>query len=149
MPNIIAAHFDDFPHAEGALRDLAASKSLEATDIDHVVLAAPGRHDGSDEYADKSATAGVSLAGALVSMGESAAENAPPQRPAGVMVMVHAPKWEHRAFALNTFDKNGARSIEEAEGQWRHGTWADFNPVATPRWLVPPSIPQAPLEDGK
>jgi hypothetical protein len=65
------------------------------------------------------------------------------------MVMVHAPKWEHRAFALNTFDKNGARSIEEAEGQWRHGTWADFNPVATPRWLVPPSIPQTSLEDGK
>jgi hypothetical protein len=152
MPNIIAAHFDDFPHAEAALRDLAASRSIGATDIDHVVLDAPGRHPiGSDEYADKRAAASVlrgSLAGALGSMGQSAAENAPP-RPAGVMVMVHAPKWEHRAFALNTFDKNGARSIEEAEGQWRHGTWADFNPVATPRWLVPPSIPQTSLEDGK
>ena len=99
MPNIIAAHFDDFPHAEAALRDLAASKSIGATDIDHVVLDAPGSHDhdpiGSDEYADKRAAASVlrgSPAGALGGMGESAAENAPP-RPAGVMVMVHAPKW--------------------------------------------------------
>jgi hypothetical protein len=194
MPNIIAAHFDDFAHAEAALSDLAASKSIDATDIDHVVLGPPGRHDrypiGGDEDADTraakgdkgamngaaigtaagvvtgvassvvlgplgaaaSAAAGAyggSLAGALGKMGGSGAENAPPPRPAGVMVMVHAPNWEHRALALNAFDKNGARSIEEAEGQWRDGTWVDFNPVATPRWLLPPSIPPAPTEDAK
>ena len=192
MPNILAAHFDDFHHAEAALRDLAASKSIEATDIDHVALGAPGRRDrypvGGDEDADQraaegdkgalngaaigtaagavtglaasallgplgaAATAAVgayggSLTGALGNMGDSPAKNAPPPRPAGVMVMVHARKWEHRAVALNAFGKNGARGIEEAEGQWSHGTWADFNPVMTPRWLVPPSISQGFVED--
>jgi hypothetical protein len=194
MPNIIAGHFADFPHAEGALRDLAESKRIDASDIDHVVLGPPGRHDrypiGGDEDADKraapgdkgalngaalgtaagavtgaatalllgplgaAATAAVgayggSLAGALGKMGKSATEGAPPPRPAGVMVMVHAQEWEQRALALNAFDKNGARSIEEAEGQWRDGTWADFNPVATAHWLVPPSTPRVSVNDAK
>lgn len=39
MPNIIAAQFDDFSHAEAVLRDLAGS--IESSDIDHVVLGAP------------------------------------------------------------------------------------------------------------
>ena len=182
MPNIIAAQFDDFAHADAALRDFAAS-SVAVSDIDHVVLGAPGRHDrypiGGDEDADaraKEGDAGAvtgaalggaagavtgiaasallgplgtvaaiaagaysgSLAGALESMGDSATADAPPPRPAGVMVMVHARTWEHRALALNTFQKNGARSVEEADGQWQHGTWADFNPVSTPQWLVSP-----------
>ncbi len=185
MPNIIAAQFDDFAHAEGAMRDLAASSSIEKGDIDHVVLGAPGRHDrypvGGDEDADARAKKGDegaltgaaiggaagavtgvaaaallgplgaaatiaagaysgSLAGALDSMGESKTEGAPPPRPAGVMVMVHVRTPEHRALALNTFHKNDARSVEEADGKWQGGTWRDFNPVATPRWLVPPSI---------
>jgi len=194
MPNIIAGHFEDFPHAEAALRDLAECKRIDASDIDHVVLGPPGRHDrypiGGDEDADKraaqgdkgalqgaalgtaagavtgaatslvlgplgaAATAAVgayggSLAGALSKMGKSAAEGAPAPRPAGVMVMVHAQEWQQRALALNAFDKNGARSIEEAEGQWRDGTWADFNPVVTAHWLVPPSTQQASVDDPK
>jgi hypothetical protein len=188
MPNIIAAQFDDFPHAEAALSDLTKSAALSTTDVDHVVLGAPGRHDrypiGGDENADTgavdgdkgavsgaaigtavgavsglaatavlgplgaAATAAVgayggSLAGALGKMGEHDKAEAPP-RPAGVMVMVHAPTWASRAVALNAFERNGARSIEEADGQWREGTWADFNPVSTPRWLVPPSTPSLP-----
>jgi len=188
MPNIIAAQFDDFAHAEAALRDLAASSSIVASDIDHVVLGAPGRHDrypvGGDEDADARAekgdegaltgaaiggaagavtgiaagallgplgvagaiAAGVysgSLAGALDSMGEAKTDDTPPPRPAGVMVMVHVRTAEHGALALNTFHKNDARSVEEADGKWEDGTWADFNPVSTPRWLAPPSTPRS------
>jgi hypothetical protein len=187
MPNIIAAQFDDFAHAEAALRDLAASSSIEKGDMDHVVLGAPGRHDrypvGGDEDADARAKKGDngaltgaaiggaagaatgiaaaallghvgaaatvaagaysgSLAGALDRMGESKTEGAPAPRPAGVMVMVHVRTPEHRALALNTFHKNDARSVEEADGKWQGGTWRDFNPVATPRWLVPPATRQ-------
>jgi hypothetical protein len=189
MPNIIAAQFDDFPRAEGVLHELTASGGIASSDVDQVVLGAPGRHDrfplGGDVDADAGAAEGDhgaragaaiggaagaatglilgpvgvatgaalgayggSLAGALGGMGTEATDEAPPPRPAGVMVMVHVQTWRDRALALNAFQKYGARSIEEAEGQWTHGTWADFNPVATPHWLVPPSTtPSTPIDD--
>jgi hypothetical protein len=180
MPNIIAAQFDDFPHAENALQMLSQSGCFASTDIDHVVLGAPGRHDrfpvGGDEDADAGAVKGDrsarkgaaiggaagavtgiplgpvgviagaalgayggSLAGALGGMGQADSANAPPPRPAGIMVMVHASNGAQRDAALQTFRTHGARSIEEADGQWGRGTWTDFNPVSKPRWLVPPS----------
>lgn len=186
MLNIIAAQFDEFSHAEAVLRDLAGS--IESSDIDHVVLGAPGRHDrfpvGGDEDADAGAVGGDqgartgaaiggvagavsgivlgpvgavagaalgayggSLAGALGGMGETRTKDAPPPRPAGVMVMVHVTNGALRELALKTFRANGARSIEEADGQWRQGTWSDFNPVATPHWLESPSNPQTPQPD--
>jgi len=181
MPNIIAAQFDDFAHAEAVLGDLGVPGGISPANLDHVVLGAPGRHDryplGGDEDADAGAVdgddaartgaaiggaagamagivlgpAGVvagaalgayggSLAGALNGMGESAsAVTAPPPRPAGVMVMVHFQSSAQRELALRAFLANGARGIEEADGLWNQGTWADFNPVATPHWLVAPS----------
>ena len=184
MPNIIAAQFDDFAHAEGALQTLSQSGRFTLTDIDHVVLGAPGRHDrfpvGGDEDADAGAVKGDrsarkgaaigsaagavtgialgpvgvaagaalgayggSLAGALGGMGEARSTDAPPPRPAGIMVMVHASNGEQRDAALRAFRTHGARSIEEAEGQWSRGTWTDFNPVSKPHWLMPPSSPAA------
>jgi hypothetical protein len=181
MTNIIAAQFDDFAHADTAERDLTKSGTIDPTEIDRVVLGAPGRHDrfpvGGDEDADAGAVEGDvgarsgaaiggavgavtgvvlgpigavagaalgayggSLAGALESMGgpEKGAA-APPPRPAGVMVMVHVQTSAQRERALGAFLAHGARSIEEADGEWNQGTWADFNPVATPRWIVAPS----------
>ncbi len=194
MVNIIAAQFDDFAHAEAALRALSASGGLEPDDIDQVVLGAPGRHDrypaGGDQDADARAADGDegalsgaavgaaagamtgmaagallgpvgvaagaavgayggSFAGALGSMGDSSSADAVLPRPAGVMVMVHAPAAAQREIALHAFRDNGARSIEEAEGQWQNGTWVNFNPVATPLWLVPPSVPERPTEERK
>ena len=74
MKNIVAAHFDDFAHAEAALSDLDVN-GISAKDVDHVVLGAPGRHDrlpiGGDEDADaaaangdKGAAGGAALGGA-------------------------------------------------------------------------------------
>ncbi len=194
MANIIAAQFDDFPHAEAALRALSTSGHLDLPDIDQVVLGAPGRHDrypgGGDEDADARAIEGDegaltgaamgaaagamsgmaagallgpvgvaagaavgayggSFAGALGSMGEPSSAGAVMPRPAGVMVMVHARTSTQRDLALRTFRANGARSIEEADGLWRSGTWADFNPVATPHWVQPPSAPSTPSDQRK
>lgn len=189
MSNIIAAQFDDFAHAEAALRALAETGRVDSTDVDQVVLGAPGRHDrfpvGGDEDADAGARegdqgaragaaiggatgavtgivlgpAGVvagaavgayggALAGALGEMGEANRKAAPPTRPAGVMVMVHATSVEQREAAVAVFRNEGARSIEEAEGTWAGGTWADFNPVSAPHWLVPPSSPSTPESLG-
>jgi hypothetical protein len=181
MTNIIAAQFDDFAHADTAVRDMTKSGTIDPTEIDRVVLGAPGRHDrypvGGDEDADAGAVDGDegartgaaiggavgavtgvvlgpigavagaalgayggSLAGALDSMGDSRnGTDAPPPRPAGVMVMVHVQSSAQRELALGAFLAHGARSIEEADGEWNQGTWVDFNPVATPRWIVAPS----------
>lgn len=74
MKNIVAAHFEDFAHAEAALTDLDAN-GIASKDVDHVVLGAPGRHDrfpiGGDEDVDvgaangeKGAAGGAALGGA-------------------------------------------------------------------------------------
>ena len=194
MKNIMAAQFDDFTHADAALRALAESGMFDPQGLDQIVLGAPGRHDrhpvGGDEDADAGAAkgdkgavhgaalgaaAGVaagmaagsvlgplgvaagaalgayggSFAGALDSMGESSGAAAPPPRPAGVMVMAHVRNLTQRNLALQTFHANGARSVEEAEGLWREGTWANFDPVATPHWLMPPSAPTSPAVKRK
>ncbi|MEP6942588.1 MAG: hypothetical protein ABI981_06610 [Betaproteobacteria bacterium] len=85
-----------------------------------------------------------SLAGALDRMTDVSAQGGTPARPAGVMVMAHATTPARREQALAVFTHHHARGIEEAEGQWSNGTWADFNPVSRPNWLVPP----APLTDS-
>jgi len=81
------------------------------------------------------------LAGAVKTMGEPHAHAEIPPRPAGVRVVAHVPTRQHRECVLSTFDRHHARSIEEAEGTWRDGSWADFDPVSVPRWLKPP-LPQ-------
>jgi hypothetical protein len=186
VKNIVAAQFDDFTHADAALRALGESGMFASQDLDQIVLGAPGRHDrhplGGDEDADVGAAKGNkgaalgaaagaatgmcagavlgplgvaagaavgayggSFAGALGGMGESSAAAAPPPRPAGVMVSAHVRNLTQRNLALQLFHANGARSVEEAEGLWREGTWANFNPVATPHWLMPPSALQTPV----
>ena len=81
-----------------------------------------------------------SLAGALNIMGKHPGpEEAPTRpRPAGVRVVVRVPTLGKRALVLDALLRHHARSVEEAEGTWRNGAWADFDPVSIPRWVVPP-----------
>ena len=81
-----------------------------------------------------------SLAGAVNTMGEDGDRDRPglTPRPAGVRVAVNAPTSLHRTRVLETFARHHARSVEEAAGTWRNGSWVDFDPVSVPRWVVPP-----------
>ena len=81
-----------------------------------------------------------SLAGALNVMGKHDERDVEPTipRPAGVRVVVQVPTRERKALVLDTLMRHHARSVEEAEGTWRNGAWADFDPVSVPRWVVPP-----------
>jgi hypothetical protein len=77
------------------------------------------------------------LAGALGKMEDSPADRPytepPPEvRHAGIVVAAHAPEPEQRASALEVLQASGAKDIETAEGHWRDGQWADFDPVAPP-----------------
>ena len=74
-----------------------------------------------------------SLAGAVGGMGGGQA--APQRRPAGVMVAVNAESSDDENRAVGVMHDHGARMIERAEGAWRNGKWADFDPVRPPQVL--------------
>jgi hypothetical protein len=78
-----------------------------------------------------------SLAGAVSSLGapgeNGEAENA--VRQAGVMVAVHVASTDQADAAVDVLRANDARSVEEADGLWRHGHWIDFDPVEAPRQI--------------
>ena len=46
-------------------------------------------------------------------------------------VRIANPVNEKRVIA--TLRAQGAAEVEQAQGEWRDGDWADFNPVAPPR----------------
>lgn len=75
-----------------------------------------------------------SLVGAMSGLGDH--EDAPgkqDRRPGGIILSVRIahPGDEERVIA--TLRKEGAAGIERAQGEWRDGDWADFDPVASPR----------------
>jgi hypothetical protein len=82
-----------------------------------------------------------SLAGALHGLGddENKQDAAAPSEPrkAGVLVAVRA---EDDSAALNAreiFKQSGASDVEIAQGTWRDGQWADFDPTAAPVAMDP------------
>lgn len=81
-----------------------------------------------------------SLAGAVGSLGKDrpATEPLPEERPAGVVVAVHVPSPAERERATSIFWRHRAHSIELAEGEWKDGTWQDFDPVSIPHWRKAP-----------
>jgi len=75
-----------------------------------------------------------SLAGAMQGVGDHDGKpRAPERRPAGIILSVHIanPAQEKRVIA--TLRAEGAADIERAQGEWREGDWADFDPVAAPQ----------------
>jgi hypothetical protein len=71
--------------------------------------------------------------GALSKLGDEDDTLPPSRRPAGIMVAVQvagARGSEGTAIAL--LRDHDAISIEEAEGEWRDGQWADFDPLEPP-----------------
>ena len=79
-----------------------------------------------------------SLAGAVNKMGDKPPAQEITARPAGVRLAAHVLSPTYREHVIAAFRRHEVRSIEEAEGTWRDSTWADFDPVSTPRWLEEP-----------
>lgn len=59
-------------------------------------------------------------------------------RRGGVMVAVNVGTPEAGADVVDCLRAHGAEQIERADGQWRDGHWADFDPLSAPRWVVAP-----------
>src|SRR5437764_10952687 len=79
-----------------------------------------------------------SLAGARRSLGtpieRGDVENV--VRQAGVMVAVQVGTTHQEDAALDVLRTNDARTVEWAEGLWRHGHWIDFDPVEKQRRIA-------------
>jgi len=75
------------------------------------------------------------LAGAASSMGDEA-KHTPTARPGGVMVAVNTQRSLPDDVVM-LLQNNGAKLVEQAEGQWQHGHWLDFDPVGTPLNVAP------------
>jgi hypothetical protein len=78
-----------------------------------------------------------SLHGAVSALGDNPGATTP-LRPAGVRVGVHIVSPSHREHVLAALRRHDVRSIEEGDGTWSDGSWSDFYPVSTPRWVEPP-----------
>ena len=76
-----------------------------------------------------------SFAGAVNKLGDKPPALEIPARPAGVRLAAHVLSPAHREHVIAAFQRHDVRSIEEAEGIWRDGSWADFDPVSVPKWL--------------
>jgi len=73
-----------------------------------------------------------SLAGAMNRTDDTPAVEDAQTRPAGVMLAVHVPDGTDHEMVVAAMRTAGARMIERAEGDWRDGHWADFDPVRPP-----------------
>ena len=72
------------------------------------------------------------LGGALNKLGDEDDTLPPSRRPAGIMVAVKPERDEAADKVIALLREHGAVAIEEAEGEWKDGQWADFDPLAVP-----------------
>lgn len=77
-----------------------------------------------------------SFAGAMAKLGDDSradAIDASPGRKSGGMVAVRVLNKEAESLAVQTLREQGAKEVERAEGEWRDGTWQDFDPLQPPQ----------------
>jgi hypothetical protein len=78
------------------------------------------------------------IAGTMSGLGNDEEVGTPPpleRRPAGTIVAVQLDESVNDQRVIERFRDREAMVIETAEGEWRDGGWADFDPVARPRVL--------------
>jgi hypothetical protein len=119
------------PGAEGAGQ--SAAGTAVAAGIAAGALGAIGGPVAAIAAAATGAYVG-SLAGALYGMGNHAG-NSPAfaPRPGGIILSVRIANPLNEMRVIDSLRKGGAADIEQAEGEWRDGDWADFDPVAVPQ----------------
>jgi outer membrane lipoprotein SlyB len=76
------------------------------------------------------------LTGARSGHPAEATKDEPVERPSGIMVAVRVDEGRQRE-TIRVLRAEGALEIERAEGEWRDGAWADFDPRRIPRTIDP------------
>lgn len=59
--------------------------------------------------------------------------HSPERRSGDIMLSVHIVNPINEKRVIATLRAQGAVDIEQAQGEWRNGEWADFNPLAAPQ----------------
>jgi hypothetical protein len=70
--------------------------------------------------------------GAMNSLADEDNTLPPSRRPAGIMVAVQLDGGASEGTAIALLRDHDALAIEEAEGEWKDGQWADFDPLQAP-----------------
>lgn len=60
--------------------------------------------------------------------GEASPEHPLDDAPAGQVVAINVDRLEMQSRAVELLRRHGARDVGRAEGDWRNGTWRDFDP---------------------
>jgi len=125
------------PEAQGAEKG-AARAALVGSVLGAGLGAAVGGPLGAVAGAGVGAYTGA-LGGALNELGDEDKTLPPMRRPAGIMVAVRLDGSISEDTAVALLRDDGAVVIEQADGEWRDGEWADFDPLATPKviWRSP------------
>ena len=107
--------------ATGAVLGTAVGAAMDAgfTAIGAVAGAGVGAYVGS--------LAGA-LSGTRSGDPDKATRDEPVERASGVMVVVRVDRDGTRDAAVRVLRAQGALEVEQAIGEWRDGTWADFDP---------------------
>ncbi len=121
---------DADPESQGAEK-----AALKAAVVGSVIGAGVGAVVGGPIGAVAGAGVGAytgALGGALTKLGDEDTTIPPSRRPAGIMVAVKLDRDELEDKAIALMRENAAVAIEEAQGEWKDGQWADFDPLAVP-----------------
>jgi hypothetical protein len=135
--NPVGGDEDADPEAQGAEKRTAKA-ALIGAGVGGGVGAALGGPLGAIAGAGVGAYTGA-FGGTLSALGDEDATLPPPRRPAGIMVAVNAGGNSKAGTAIALMEDHEPFAVEEAEGEWRDGEWADFDPLAPPRlvWRDP------------
>jgi hypothetical protein len=127
------------PEAKGAEKN-SAKVALAGAGLGAGIGAALGGPIGAVAGAGVGAYTGA-LGGTLAALGDEEATLPPQRRPAGIIVAVNANGNSMAGTAIALMEDHHPVAVEEAEGEWRDGQWADFDPLASPHlvWRDPQS----------
>ena len=75
---------------------------------------------------------------------EKASIEEPVERASGVMVAVCVDRDGTDGEALQVLQRHGALEVERASGEWRSGSWVDFDPRRTPQIIDGEEGPRGP-----
>jgi hypothetical protein len=133
-----AHHDEGTKHAGKAAGAAAAVGSVTGL----VLGGATGAAIGEPGFTAAGAIAGAGIGGYVGSLAgglagsrggdpAKATPEEPVERAAGVLVAVRVDA-DAQSRAIETLRVQGASEIERAEGEWRDGAWADFDPLRPP-----------------
>jgi hypothetical protein len=145
MSRIVAGRFDRSIDADATLAELQRS-GFRSGEYESFYVPPPGQHGslplGGDAHSDagsRKAGWGTALgayigsfAGGIFRLRGAAPAESTPEHPVesagGRMIAVNVDRVEMEPRAVDILRRHGARDLGRTQGEWRNGSWRDFDP---------------------